>query len=431
MDTSRSQAAAVSAVDAPAPVREFRLATLLGPGLIVAAAGIGSGDVVSATVGGAAYGVTLLWAIALGAFFKFVLTEGIARWQLATGLTLLEGWALHLPGWVKAYFGVYLVLWTFAVTAALTNATGLGIANLTSGVIPQSWGAVIHSFIGAAFVLVGGFAGFDKAIKVLVGIMGFSVLACAALTFSSPVETLSGLVPTIPPGSGVYVLSLVGGIGGSITMLGYSYWMREEKISGPGCLKFVRGDLSVAYIFTALFGMAVMLISHRAFFVSGTQITDAQAVSRMADMLGSILGPFGFWAYAVGFWACVFASLLGVWQSVPYLYADFYGAVKKASPEERQRMTQVTSTPYRLALLFVTLAPLPFAFMGRPLFIIVTYTVIGSLFIPFLAATLLYMNSRIQWRTAVPRNHWTTNVLLGVILALFVVVGAREIAGAF
>ena len=96
----------------------------------------------SATVGGATYGVTLLWAIALGAFFKFVLTEGIARWQLATVTTLLEGWATYLPAWVKVYFGLYLVLWTFAVTAALTNATGLGIANLTGGAIPQSWGAV-------------------------------------------------------------------------------------------------------------------------------------------------------------------------------------------------------------------------------------------------------------------------------------------------
>jgi Mn2+/Fe2+ NRAMP family transporter len=431
IDSAQSSAGSVSAVDTSTPARELRLAALLGPGLIVAAAGIGSGDVVSATVGGANYGVTLLWAIALGAFFKFVLTEGIARWQLATGLTLLEGWALYLPAWVKAYFGLYLVLWTFAVTAALTNATGLGIANLTGGAIPQSWGAVGHSFIGAAFVLVGGFAGFDKAVKVLVGIMGFSVLACAALTFSSPVETVRGLVPTIPTGAGVYVLSLIGGIGGSITMLGYSYWMREEKIAGAGCLKFVRGDLSVAYIFTAMFGMSVMLIAHRAFFVSGTQISDAQAVSRMAQMLGSILGPFGFWAYAVGFWACVFASLLGVWQSVPYLYADFYGAVKKASDEERRRLTQVSSLPYRLALLFVTLAPLPFAFMGRPLFIIVTYTVIGSLFIPFLAATLLYMNSRVRWGAAVPHNHWTTNALLVVILALFVVVGAREVIGAF
>jgi hypothetical protein len=32
----------------------------------------------------------LLWAVAVGAFFKFVLNEGIARWQLATGSTALE-----------------------------------------------------------------------------------------------------------------------------------------------------------------------------------------------------------------------------------------------------------------------------------------------------------------------------------------------------
>src|SRR5215213_630910 len=63
---------------------------LAGPGLVVAATGIGSGDVVAATVGGARYGVVLLWAILAGAFFKFVLSEGIARWQLATGTTALE-----------------------------------------------------------------------------------------------------------------------------------------------------------------------------------------------------------------------------------------------------------------------------------------------------------------------------------------------------
>ena len=41
----------------------------LGPGLIMAASGIGASDIITATVGGAKYGVTLLWALALGAFF--------------------------------------------------------------------------------------------------------------------------------------------------------------------------------------------------------------------------------------------------------------------------------------------------------------------------------------------------------------------------
>jgi Mn2+/Fe2+ NRAMP family transporter len=404
---------------------------LAGPGLVVAATGIGSGDVVSATVGGARYGVILLWAIVVGAFFKFVLSEGIARWQLATGQTVVEGWANHLPAWVKAYFAVYLVLWTVAVSAALTNATGLGIANLTGGAVSQSWGAVGHSLIGFLLVWFGGYDRFEKLMKFLVGVMGFSILICAALTMTNPGPALEGLlIPTIPPDGGRYVLSLIGGIGGSITMLSYNYWMREEKMEGAQYLTYVRGDVGVAYVFTALFGLSIMLIANRTFFVPGTTITDAQAVPKMAEMLGSILGRFGVYAYSIGFWAAVSAALFGVWQSVPYLYADLYGIWKGFSPERREAVTRVTSTPYRLALVFITLVPLPFAFTGRPIAIIVTYTIVGSLFVPFLAGTLLYLNNRVAWPQPVPRNHWTTNLLLVGILVLFAAVGAQEAIGA-
>jgi Mn2+/Fe2+ NRAMP family transporter len=419
-----------TAVESKAPA-SFSFLKLAGPGLIVAASGIGSGDVVSATVGGANYGVVLLWAIVVGAFFKFVLNEGIARFQLATGLTALEGWAEYLPAWVKAYFGVYLIFWTVAVSAALTNATGLGIANLTGGAISQPWGAVLHSLIGFVFVLLGGYTGFEKLMKGLVAVMGLTILVCAVLTFQNPAATLRGLlVPTIPAASGTYVLSIIGGIGGSITMLSYNYWMREEKISDARFLGYVRGDIAIAYLFTALFGISIMLIANQAFYLSHVRISDAQAVPKMAEMLGAILGPFGTYAYSVGFWAAVFASLLGVWQSVPYIYADFYSILKKDPEHVRQEAIKVTSTRYRLALLFITLAPMPFAFIRRPLFIIVTYTIVGSLFIPFLAATLLHLNNRVKWTAPVPHNRWTTNALLFLILALFVGVGMQEIINA-
>ena len=409
------------------PADRLSFLKLAGPGLVVAATGIGSGDVVAATVGGARYGVVLLWAIAVGAFFKYVLNEGIARWQLATGKTALEGWAEYLPTWVKVYFGVYLVLWTVFVSAALTNATGLGISNLTGGRISQSWGGVLHSLFGFVFVLLGGYGGFEKMMKMLVGVMGFSILICAALTFHDPAGVLMGtFVPTIPAGAGLYVLSIIGGIGGSVTMLSYNYWMREEKLVGADKLGYVRGDIAIAYTFTALFGMAIMMTANQAFFVPEIAITNAQAVTKMAEMLGSILGPFGRVAYSVGFWAAVFASLLGVWQSVPYLYADFYGILKKLPPADRERVTKVTSTPYRLALVFVTLAPIPFAFTGQPLQVIVAYTIVGSLFVPFLAATLLYLNNRVRWTHAVPHNNMATNALLVVILALFAIIGGDE-----
>jgi len=384
--------------------------------------------VVSATVGGARYGEVLLWAIALGAFFKFVLNENVARFQLATGLTALESWAAYLPWWVRAYFGTYLVLWTVAVSAALANACGLGISNLTGGAVPQSIGAVAHSLFGCAFVLIGGFSGFEKTMRVLIGAMFFCIIACAIMTFADFPAFLRGLlVPRIPEGGGAYLLSLIGGIGGSVTMLSYNYWLREENIEGPEHVGFVRKDLAIAYGFTALFGISIMMIASQAFHAAGIPLTDSQAVTRMAEMLGSIVGPVGFYVYSVGFWAAVFASLLGVWQSVPYLYADFYALWKKAPASERAEMTRVTSTPYRVALAFISLAPIPFAFLGRPIFIIVGFTIVGSFFLPFLALTLLWLDRKMPWTGSVPRNRRFTNALLVLVLVLFVVIGAREV----
>jgi len=123
----------------------------------------------------------------------------------------------------------------------------------------------------------------------------------------------------------------------------------------------------------------------------------------------------------------VFASLLGVWQSVPYLYADFYGIVSKMSPEARQDVVKVTSTPYRLALAFISIVPIAFAFTGQPIQIVITYTIVSSLFVPFVAATILYLNNRVAWTEPVPKNAWITNLLLVAILVLFAFVGAQEV----
>src|SRR5262249_11401862 len=131
--------------------------------------------------------------------------------------------------------------------------------------------------------------------------------------------------------------------------------------------------------------------------------------------------------YAIGFWSAVFASLLGIWQSLPYLFADFYGLLARYPRERREAITSVTSTPYRLALLFITVVPIGFAFLDQPLFVIKMFTIVGSLFIPFLAATLLFMNNfRIPAESGVPKNSAWTNAVLALALVVFALVGASE-----
>jgi Mn2+/Fe2+ NRAMP family transporter len=411
--------------DAPVAV-----AKLIGPGLLVAAAGIGAGDIVSATMAGAAHGLDLLWVVAIAAFLKGVLNEGIARWQLATDTTAIEGWTHHLPWWVRVYFAAYLVIWTVSVSAALTSACGLGIANLTGGAISRPWGAVIHSLVGGALMVIGGFSGFEKVMKALIVTMFFSIVACAVLTFHDPMAALRGLlVPSIPVHGRSSVLSVLGGDGGSIAMLAYNYWLREERMAGPRWVRYVRTDVAIAYVFTAVFGISIMIVATQAFHVPGIPITNAQAVTKMAQTLDASIGPLGFYAYSVGFWATVFASLLGIWQSIPYLFADYYGLMRKLPRAEREALTAVTSTPYRVALAFITLVPIAFAFLDQPLFVIRTFTIVGSLFIPFVAATLLYLNNfRIPEASGVGKNSVFVNGVLILALIVFAAVGAAEVA---
>jgi Mn2+/Fe2+ NRAMP family transporter len=67
-------------------------------------------------------------------------------------------------------------------------------------------------------------------------------------------------------------------------------------------------------------------------------------------------------------------------------------------------------------------------FTERPVAVIVTYAVVGALFMPFLAGTLLYMNSRPDWVGSDLRNGWLTTLLLILCLALFGFLGIRELA---
>ena len=395
----------------------------------MATSGIGASDIITATVGGASHGLALLWALVLGAFFKFVLCEGLARWQLATGSTALEGWARHLPRWVMVLFASYLVLWAAAVSGALVSGCGLAIENISGGTVSRKWGGFAQA--AAAFVLIGSArAGlFTRVMKPLIVAMFASIVACAALTFREPAAVLHGLfVPEIPRGGGTYVLSLIGGIGGSLTLLSYNYLLRDEGKVDPRNLRAVRLDLATAYLFTAIFGVSVMLISNRVFHAAGVAITDREAVSRMAGALAALTGPAGFYIYSIGFWAAVLASLVGVWQTIPSVFADCYCLLRRVPEDHRKAAIQPGSPPYRAALLFMALASVPFAFLGSPLVIVIAFTVLGSLFIPFLAATLLYLNNRIAFPPPMRPNRLATNIILGLIVVLFGVVGAMEIA---
>lgn len=393
----------------------------LGPGFLVAATGVGAGDLIAASVVGQRYGMAILWVVALGALFKAVLNEGVSRWQLATGTTLIEGWTNRLPRWVSYYFTTYLALWSFLVAAALASACGVAAKALwpSSPLSTVGW-SVVHAAAGYALVRWWGYRGFERLMHWLMGVMFVTVLLCAALMRSDLLAVARGLFwPTVPTGSVPLLLGAMGGVGGSVTLLCYGYWLREKQWSGAAMHRRTIGDLGYAYALTGFFGLAVVII---AASVKPADASGNALVLALAGQLGAVLGPAGKWCFLIGFWCAVFTSLLGVWQGVPYLWADSWQALRKKNPVGNPTQSKA----YRWFLLYMGFPPLLLLSWQKPLAIVVLYAIAGAFFMPFLGAVLLWMNNRREWVGAL-RNSWRGNSALGLSLLLFASLFAMEI----
>jgi Mn2+/Fe2+ NRAMP family transporter len=403
-----------------------------GPALIVAATGIGASDIIATSVAGARFGPSLLWGVLLGAAFKGVLAEGIARWQIHSGTTLLHGIHRHLPRWVLFLFAAYLLVWTIGVAAAVANGCGLAVENLSAGAISKSWGAVACVIIATAAAKIGGFGAFSRAMKILIIAMFVTVIFGGLRLAPSPHLVFAGFVPTVPNAAGPIVLSLVGGIGGSMTLLSYNY-LPQQAANSFNPLRAMRIDIAIAYAFTALFGISMLLIASQTFHGSGLPPADTDIIRKTALTLATAIGPAGFYIYSVGFLAAVLASLLGTWQTIPLLVADCYALIRRF-PEERQaHAVSRASGIYYLSLGLLAVSGVVSAFVSQPIILILCYTIVASLIVPFIAAVLLYLNSKAHalFVPVATGRRYILNCILVLTLVLFLIAAFWEILRPF
>ena len=138
--------------------------TYIGPGIVVAATGVGAGDLVATLIAGSKFGYTLMWAAVIGCVVKISLAEAAGRWHLATGRTLFDGWR-SLGSWTTAYFSVYVVVWGFVYGATAMSSSALPIVALfPDGPGLRVW-AVVTGLIGLVFVWFNQYAVFEQVMK--------------------------------------------------------------------------------------------------------------------------------------------------------------------------------------------------------------------------------------------------------------------------
>ncbi|MGD2108125.1 MAG: hypothetical protein PVI86_01910, partial [Phycisphaerae bacterium] len=92
-------------------------------------------------------------------------------------------------------------------------------------------------------------------------------------------------------------------------------------------------------------------------------------------------------------------------------------------PQDRRNALDFTKTSaYRVYLSGIALVPLPLLWMSVRQAQL-TYAILGSLFMPLLALTLLIMNNKAAWVGKTYRNRWPTNVVLVATVAFFLYAG--------
>jgi Mn2+/Fe2+ NRAMP family transporter len=414
------------------------LLAVLGPGFVVAATGVGAGDLATGAFTGSKMGLAILWVVVVGAVLKFVVNEGVARWQLATDTTLLEGVARHIGRWAIGLFVLFLLLWTYFVASALMSASGVAMQAIWPLESPQRGKilyGIAHSVLAVALAQLGGYAWFEQIMKMCVAVMFCVVVGTAVAIAPDWAAVARGLVvPRIPAANGeglTWTIALMGGIGGTVTILSYGYWIREDGRRGLGELRNCRIDLAAGYAVTAIFGIGMVIVGSQFIEIDADPSKGTTFILELGKAIELKLGAMGRyarWAFVIGAWSAVFSSMLGVWQSVPSIFADCWQLLTRKSQDDALASSvNPRSPPYLGYQLLMASAPalgLWASFVEIQKF----YAVVGAMFVPLLAGVILWLQTRSEVAGA-GRGTWFLTLVLVVGVVIFLVAGGLEAWG--
>ncbi|MGH3366898.1 MAG: Nramp family divalent metal transporter, partial [Nocardioidaceae bacterium] len=376
-DTGRAGSEQTAAGEAPTGLRGKL--KLVGPGMVIAATGVGAGDMVTSLVAGTQFGTTFIWAIILGVAIKLSLVEGMGRWYMATGQTIVQGWH-SISRWASGYFVVALFIIMFFYGAAITSASALAVDAMFPDVLSVTGWAVIHGVAGFAILLVGRYGFFERVMEVFVGLMFVTVVGLGAfLAPSVGVDLLTGFVPTLPEDSTLYALGVIGGVSGTYSLAAYTYWVRARGWRHSSWIPTMRVDSSVGFIITGLFMVSMLIIGASFLFGTGTNISDEAGLVAVSDPMAAKYGEAVKWLFLIGFWSAATSSILGGWNAAAYLFGDYVRTVRRAPDDKADKYLSETNLWFRGFLVWCAFPPMLLFTFNEPVLLVIIYAALGAL----------------------------------------------------
>ncbi|WP_085990901.1 Nramp family divalent metal transporter [Oceanobacillus senegalensis] len=420
----------------------------IGPSFIVAAAAVGSGEIINATRLGAIAGLVVLWVIFWGVFLKGFIQQEIGRYSLMTKKSITEGFA-DIPGpklfgksWFLYIFLALLAVVVLVIIAGVGGTVGGLLQSLFPSISASTW-SILTNLVILGILLIGIYVPkwniyslIEKLMMLVIAGLTLIMLYIAFIALPqsdqysySMADLFSGMTFQLPEGSVLMSLAVLGTIGAGVELIFYSTW-----IISKGYVKhaYVDGDsatqkkerlkawLSVLKLDTWL-GVLLTFVITLAFFITGAIILKSantvpdgvHVVEQISVIFTEVLGPHYYYLFMAGAFAGLFSTALAIADGAARMVVDLK---REFSTRETTSKAQFKKTYSISAIIIVFSWIIFYNFVSAPTLLITVGGAALSLLFPLYGVALLYLNSQ------VPKGyqmHTGVKVILVICFILF------------
>lgn len=394
----------------------------IAPGIFLVGYNIGTGSITTMAVGGASYGMSLLWALLLSCIFTYIMVMAFSKYTIVTGETSLHGFRRHFGNCITVFIILCIIISETVSCMGVMGVVSQVIQECSRPLSPSGKGInpIWITLIICALLYYIYWQGkndlFEKVLSVFVFLMGACFLATMFVALPDPTSIIKGLIPSLPNSPNAYLI--VSGMVGT-TMGGVLYVVRSILVNEAGWtikdIKVQKRDalLSIGMMFFLSF--SVMACAAGTMYIRGLKVENA---IDMVKLMEPLAGQFATSLFASGIVCAGLSSLFPIIVLGPWLLCDFLG-IKR----------DLTKPWARIWALLTTLCGLVVPiFGGRPIFVMIisqSLAIISTPLVILLMIFLLNKKSLMGKEVANVKSNilYVITLIFTIVISIFAIIG--------
>ena len=378
----------------------------IGPGLLVTVGFIDPGNWASNFAAGSEFGYALLWVVTLSTIMLIILQHNVAHLGIVTGLCLSEAATQYCPKWVSRPVLATAVL--ASVSTSLAEILGGAIALEMLFGIPIVWGSILTTLFVLVMLFSNSYKRIERIIIAFVSIIGLSFLYELFLVdIDWPLAARSWVVPSIPEGSMLIIMSVLGAV-----VMPHNLFLHSEVIQSHEYNKqddaAVQKRLKYEFydtLFSMLVGWAInsamILLAASTFFQKGTLVEELQQAQ---SLLTPLLGNAAAVVFALALLMAGISSTVTSGMAAGSIFAGIFG--------ESYHIKDIHSRVG--VLLSLGIALLVIFFIDNPFYGLIISQMMLSVQLPFTVFLQVSLTSSEKVMGKYANSTWTKWLLYGI-----------------